>query len=166
VASVSYGYDSYGTLQRSRQANPPPDPTFFDLRRDWQTRMDDHAHTVSASLELPRVGPRTSLRFAVDDVRDRSRYLYTLAPDSTLTPVQQLPAVTTSFAVASVDMRHTLSKKVSVGAGYRLDHFDTNDFALDPGIMNTPIIPTFLNLQYQWRPYDVHTAFVRLFYAF
>jgi MtrB/PioB family decaheme-associated outer membrane protein len=166
LASVSYGYDSYRTLQRSRQANPPPDPTFFDERRDWQTRMNERARTFTASLELPHVAPSTSLRVAYDDVRDRSRYLYTLAPASTLPSVQQLPEVTTSFALLSVDVRHTLSRRIAVGAGYRLDHFDTNDFALGPGTMDTALIPTFLNLQYQWRPYDVHTAYVRLTYAF
>ena len=166
LASVSYGYDSYQTLQRSRQANPPPDPTFFDERRDWQTRMNEHTNTFTASLELPHVAPATSVRLAYDDVRDRSRYLYELAPASTLTPVQQLPEVSTSFAVLSVDVRHTLSRRLAVGAGYRLDHFDTNDFALGPGIMDTALIPTFLNLQYQWRPYDVHTVYLRATYAF
>src|SRR5204862_1603363 len=93
LASVSYGYDGYRTLQRSRQANPPPDPTFFDERRDWQTRMNEHVHTFNASLELPHLAPATSLRVAYDGVHDRSRYLYELAPSSTLTPVQQLPEV-------------------------------------------------------------------------
>jgi MtrB/PioB family decaheme-associated outer membrane protein len=166
VASVSYGYDAYRTLQRSRQANPPPDPTFFDERRDWQTRMNEHAHTFNASLELSRVAPDTSLRFAYDIVRNRSRYLYELAPGSTLTPVQQLPEVTTSFGLFSVDARHALSRRLAAGVGYRLDHFDTNDFALGPGVMDTPLIPALLNLQYQWRPYDVHTVYVRLTYAF
>ena len=166
VASVSYGYDTYRTLQRSRQANPPPDPTFFDERRDWQTRMNEHVHTFNASLELPQLAPATSLRVAYDGVHDRSRYLYDLAPSSTLTPVQQLPEVSTSFGVFSVDVRHTLSRRLAAGVGYRLDHFDTNDFALGPGIMDTPLIPTFLNLQYQWRPYDVHTVYLRLAYSF
>jgi len=166
LAGVSYGYDTYRTLQRSRQANPPPDPTFFDERRDWQTRMNQHTHTLTASLELPKAAPGTSLRVAYDDVRDRSRYLYELAPGSTLPPVQQLPEVSTAFGILSVDLRHTLSRRLAVGGGYRLDHFDTNDFALGPGIMDTPLIPTLLNLQYQWRPYDVHTVYLRLSYVF
>ncbi|HEV8396234.1 MAG TPA: MtrB/PioB family decaheme-associated outer membrane protein [Vicinamibacterales bacterium] len=166
VASVSYGYDAYGTLQRSRQANPPPDPTFFDERRDWQTRMNERVHTFSASLELPHVAPATSLRVAYDGVHDRSRYLYELAPSSTLTAVQQLPEVSTSFGLFSLDVRHTLSRRLAAGVGYRLDRFETNDFALGPGIMDTALIPTFLNLQYQWRPYDAHTAYLRLTYSF
>jgi MtrB/PioB family decaheme-associated outer membrane protein len=166
TAGVSYGFDRYRTLQRSRQANPPPDPTFFDERRDWQTRMNEHVNTFSVAIEVPQVAPRTSLRIGYDDVRDRSRYLYELAPSSTLAPVQQLPEVATSFAVASVDVRHAISRKLTAGFGYRLDHFDTDDFALGPAAMNTPLMPTFLNLQYQWRSYDAHTAFVRLAYAF
>ena len=128
--------------------------------------MNEHVHTFNASLELPHLAPATSLRVAYDGVHDRSRYLYELAPSSTLTPVQQLPEVSTSFGVFSVDLRHTLSRRLAAGVGYRLDHFDTNDFALGPGIMDTALIPTFLNLQYQWRPYDVHTVYLRLAYAF
>lgn len=166
LAGVSYGYDWYDTLQRSRQANPPPDPSFTDPRRDWETRMDQHTNTLTASLEIPKIAPATSLRLAYDDVRDHSRYLYELPPDSTLPPVQQLPAVQTNFGIFSIDLLHSLSRRLSAGVGYRLDHFYTNDWGLGPETMNTPLIPTFLNLQYQWRPYDVHTAYLRLAYAF
>jgi MtrB/PioB family decaheme-associated outer membrane protein len=166
VAALEYGYDMYSTVQRSRQANPPPDPTFTDPRRDWQTDEDEKVHSISASLNLPHLGPRTSLRLGYDDVRDRSGYVYTLAANSTLPPVQQLPDIYTHFSVISSDLRYTLSKRFSIGAGYRLDHFYTDDFALTPGIMNTPFIPTFLNLQYQWRPYDAHQATVRVLYNF
>jgi MtrB/PioB family decaheme-associated outer membrane protein len=166
VAALEYGYDMYSTLQRSRQANPPPDPTFTDPRRDWQTDEDEKVHTISASLNLAQVAPRTALRLGYDDVRDRSGYLYALALDSTLPAVQQLPDIYTHFVVISADLEYTLSRRFSIAAGYRLDHFYTDDFALTPGIMNTPFIPTFLNLQYQWRPYDVHSATLRVIYNF
>jgi MtrB/PioB family decaheme-associated outer membrane protein len=165
-AGVSYSFEHYATLQRSRQANPPPDPTFTDPSRDWSTDMNEHVHTVSANLELSHVAPRTSLRFGYDDVHDTARYLYELAPVSTLPAVRQLPEIVNRFGIATVDVRYALSRTLGLGVGYRLDHFDTNDFALNPGIMDTPLIPTFLNLQYQWRPYDVHTGFLRLIYAF
>jgi hypothetical protein len=165
VASVSYGYDTYRTLQRSRQANPPPDPTFFDERRDWQTRMNEHVHTVQRQPRASARGAGDVAAVAYDGVRDRSRYLYELAPSSTLTPVQQLPEVSRRSA-CSASTCGTRCRAPRRGVGYRLDHFDTNDFALGPGIMDTALIPTFLNLQYQWRPYDVHTVYLRLAYAF
>jgi hypothetical protein len=43
--------------------------------------------------------------------------------------------------------------------------WDTNDFASAPDIMDTALIPTFLNLQYQWRPCDAHTLYLRAAYA-
>jgi hypothetical protein len=76
-----------------------------------------------------------------------------------------LPDVASHFGVFTADARYSLSKQFGVGVGYRLDHFETNDFALTPGIVDNPLIPTFLGIGYQWRPYDVHTGFVRLFYT-
>jgi len=163
---LEYSFERYDTLQRSRQANPAPDPTFADPRRDWSTDMNEHVHTFSISLDFPRIVRNTSLRIAYDDVHDYARYVYELAPDPTLAPVQQLPRIFNHFSMGTADVRYTLSSRVGVGAGYRMDNVDTTDLALTPGIMNTPLIPTFLNLQYQWRPYTVHTGFVRLFYAF
>jgi len=166
TAGVEYSFERYATLQRSRQANPPPDPQFTDPRRDWSTDMNEHVHTTSINFDFPHLVRNTSLHIGYDDVHDYARYVYQLTPDTTLGPLQQLPRIFNHFSLATADVRYTLSKRVGVGAGYRMDNFDTTDFALTPGIMNTPLIPAFLNLQYQWRPYTVHTGFVRLFYTF
>jgi MtrB/PioB family decaheme-associated outer membrane protein len=166
TGGLEYSFERYATLQRSRQANPPPDPTFNDARRDWSTDMKERVHTFSVGLEFPRIARNTSLRIGYDDVRDSARYLYALAPDSTLPPVQQLPRVLTRFSFGTADARYALSRRLGVGGGYRLDKFDTNDFALTPGIMNSSLIPAFLNLQYQWRRYTMHTGFARVYYTF
>lgn len=166
VGTLQYSVERYATLQRSRQANPRPDPTFDDPRRDWTTDMNERVHTISLGLEFPQIVRNTSLRLAYDDVHDYARYVYALAPDSTLAAVQQLPRVYTRFSYGTADLRYTLSRRLGVGAGYRLDNFDTNDFALTPGIMNSPLIPAFLNLQYQWRRYTTHTGFARVFVTF
>lgn len=165
TASLSYDFENYGTLQESRQANPPPDPSFTDPTKNWSTDMSEHVHTVSASLEFPEIVRKTSLTLAYDTVHDNARYLYLLPPDSTLPAVSQLPHVQNHFGVFTADARYSLSKQVGIGAGYRLDHFDTNDFALTPGIMDNELIPTFLGLGYQYRPYNVHTGFIRVFYT-
>ena len=72
VASVSYGYDTYRTLQRSRQANPPPDPTFFDERRDWQTRMNERRAHLQRQ---PRGSARGAGDVAACGLRRRPRSL-------------------------------------------------------------------------------------------
>jgi MtrB/PioB family decaheme-associated outer membrane protein len=166
TAGIEYSFENYRTVQRSRQASPPPDPTFFDPRRDWTTNMNENVHSWSATLEFPRLAPKASARLSFDDVHDAARYVYELAPNSTLAPVVQLPSVRNHFDVVSADVRYELSNKVGVAIGYRLEHFDSNDFALTPGIMDTPLIPTFINLQYQWRPYTVNTGDLRLIYRF
>jgi MtrB/PioB family decaheme-associated outer membrane protein len=165
TGGVEYSFERYATLQRSRQANPLPDPTFSDPRRDWSTDMSEHVHTFAINLEFPTLVRNTSLRLGYDDVHDYARYTYGLAPDSTLPAVQQLPRIFNHFSFGTVDLRHTLSRRLGVGVGYRMDNLDTTDFVLTPGIMNTPLIPTFFNLQYQWRPYTVHTGSVRLYYT-
>lgn len=166
IASLEYGYDAYGTLQRSRQANPPPDPTFNDPRRDWQTDMDEKVHTISASVDLADIAPRVSLRLGYEGALDNVSYVYTLAPESTLTPVQQLPSVSNRISLTTADLKYTISRRLALGVGYRLDHFSTSDFALSPAVMNTPFIQGFFNLLYQWRPYDVHSGVARVIYQF
>jgi opacity protein-like surface antigen len=165
VAGLSYSFENSSTSQRSRQANPQPDPTFSDARRDWMTDMDEDVHTVSASLDLPNIAPRTGLQFRFDTVHSNAQYIYTLAPDSTLPPVRQLPGIKNRFDVLTADVRYILTRQLAVGGGYRFDHFNTDDFALNPDIMNTALIPAYVNLRYQWRPYRVHTGFVRLMYS-
>ena len=57
------------------------------------------------------------------------------------------------------------TRDVTLGLGYWFDHYDVDDFALSPGALNSPLMPGFLNLMGQWRPYKAHTGFVRLMYA-
>jgi MtrB/PioB family decaheme-associated outer membrane protein len=160
---VSYGFENYSTLQQSRQANPGPQ--FDDPTRDWWTDMSEHVNTLSFNLNLLQLTERTAAVVAYDFVGSRSVYLYLLRPETTLDPISQLPAVRNSFHVAHVDVRHALTRHLALGAGYRFDHYDVEDFARSPGTLNSPLIPAFMNLTYQLSPYDVHTGTLRLIYA-
>jgi MtrB/PioB family decaheme-associated outer membrane protein len=162
LAGLSYGFENYSTLQRSRQANPGVQ--FNDPTRDWSTDMDEDVHTVTASLDLPRVTSRAALSFGYDYVRSNARYLYVLPANSSLTPPQQLPPVRNRMQRATADLRYTLARQLALGVGYWLDAYDVEDFAMSPGTLNSPLLPAFLNVGYQLRPYDVHTGFVRLIY--
>jgi MtrB/PioB family decaheme-associated outer membrane protein len=159
---LSYGFERLTTLQRSRQANPGVQ--FDDPTRDWSTDVDEKVHTWTARLDMPRITMRTAAHVAYDYVRSNARYLYELAPSSTLTTPTQLPRLLNEYHVASVDVRHSLTRQLALGAGYRLDKYSVEDFGRSAATLNTPLIATYVNILYRWVPYDVHTAFARVIY--
>lgn len=162
-AGVSYGREHFETLQRSRQADRGPQ--FEDPTRDWQADGDEDVHTFTANLDLPELAPRTGVRFAYDYSRGRSRYVYLLGPNSSLTPPEQLPPVRHALHRAQTDVRYDLSRRIAVGVSYWFDRFDVRDFAREPSVLEPLGIPgSGLFLGYMLTPSTLHTAWVRLTY--
>jgi hypothetical protein len=160
-AGGSYAFETYSTLQRSRQANPGAQ--FNDPTRDWATSMDEDVHTWTFNLGT-RLSDRTTFDGAYDFVTGGSQYLYLLPANTTLAPPQQLPELRNRYHRATADLRYTLTERLALGLGYQLDKYSVEEFGRSPETLNTPLIPAFLNLLYQWRPYDVHSATARLIY--
>jgi MtrB/PioB family decaheme-associated outer membrane protein len=159
---ATYGFERYATVQGSRQANPGPQ--FDDPTRDWSTDAAERVHTATAYVDLPELAARTALRLSYDLVRSNARYTYVLPPGSTLTPPVQLRPVLHETRRFLADLRHTLTAQLTLGAGYAYDHYDVDDFAQSPEILNSPVFPTYFSLMSQWRPYRVHTGSIRLMY--
>ncbi len=159
---LMYGFENYSTLQRSRQANPGVQ--FNDPTRDWDTDMNEDVHTWTFNLGLPRLTERTAVDVGYEFVRSNAQYLYLLTPDTTLPPVQQLPELVNTYHRATADVRYSLTRQLALGVGYVLDKYTVEEFGRSPDVLDTPLIPAFLNLLYQWRPYDVHSGFLRLIY--
>jgi MtrB/PioB family decaheme-associated outer membrane protein len=162
-AGLSYGFENYSTLQRSRQANPGLQ--FNDPTRDWETDMDEDVHTWSATFDVRPGTGRLSLATAYDYVRSTARYLYVLPANSTLSAPEQLPEVFNAYHRATADLRFALTRRVAIGVGYELDKYNVQDFARSPDVLSTPLLPAFVNLLYQWRPYDIHAGSLRLIYG-
>lgn len=160
---ASYGFENYTTLQNSR--NAAPGTQFYDSRRDWATDMDEDVHTWAASLDVARLLPRTSLRVNYDFSDSEARYLYVLVPNSTLTPPQQLSPLRNKLHRGTMDVRFSLAENVALGFEYWYDRYDVEDFAWSTATLNSVTIPTYTNLNYFYRPYEVSTGFVRLIYA-
>jgi hypothetical protein len=157
----SYAFENYSTLQRSRQANPGAQ--FNDPTRDWQTDMDENVHTWSMSANA-QVANRVTVDVLYDYVHGSAQYLYLLPAGSTLAVPQQLPELRNRYHRASADVRRALTSRLALAVGYRLDKFSVEEFGRSPEILNTPLIPAFVNTLYQWRPYDVHSGSLRLIY--
>ena len=160
-AGGSYAFETYSTLQRSRQANPGAQ--FNDPTRDWATSMDEDVHTWTFNVGA-RLSDRTTFDGAYDFVTGGSQYLYLLPANTTLPAPQQLPELRNRYHRATADLRYTLTERLALGLGYQLDKYSVEEFGRSPETLNTPLIPAFLNLLYQWRPYDVHSATARLIY--
>lgn len=97
--SVSYSFERYQALSRSRQANPPsgsavityetfliqsqqtqPATQVADAARNWSTDALDRAHSVVMALDIARIAGKVDVAFNYDFNRARSRYNYGTGP--------------------------------------------------------------------------------------
>ncbi len=180
---ASYNFDRYGGLSQSRNASPGPQ--FDDPNRNWTTDEDQQGHSFLAYVEFPELGRNTELRVDYDYSEYRGLYLYQTGSAYTPSPgapggVAQLPPVSSDETRLSVDLRHFLRRNVAVGFAYWYDDYEVSDFTLGPresavsGIARPPIFEdqpadSAINgvlLNYFYRPYTSHTAWVRLTYLF
>jgi hypothetical protein len=83
---------------------------FEDPTRDWTTDARERADTVTGGVDLIKLLPRTDIRFQYDYSDAESLYVYGLTPDTTLPPVEQLPAVTNRLQRATFDVRYYLTR--------------------------------------------------------
>lgn len=161
---LTYGYENYSALQGSRQALPPPSPQFTDPTRDWTTDSDDKVHTFTASADLIKLLPKTEIRIGYDRSKARSRYVYGLAPNSTLVTPVQLPAVENDFQRATANVRYLLTSKVAIGVGYWLDKYDVQDFAFGRETLTRLDSTGLLLMGYLYRPYTANSVWARVTY--
>jgi MtrB/PioB family decaheme-associated outer membrane protein len=159
---MSYEYEKYDSAQRSRQANPGAQ--FVDPTRDWTTDGADKAHTVAASMDLLKLWPKTDLRVAYNRSHAESLYVYGLAPNSSLAPVVQLPAVVNAFQRGTLDVRYYVTRHLAAGGSYWYDKYSVNDFALGSQTLTTLAQPSFLMIGYMYRPYTANVVMGRLTY--
>lgn len=162
TASLTWGFETYTSLQRSRQANPGVQ--FNDPTRDWSIDAADGAHYVTANLGLVKAIPKTDVQFRYDFNRSRGRYHYILPAHSTLATPQQLPEVLNELHRATIDVKYFFATHFAAGVGYWFDKYTVEDFALSPTTITQVNMPNGLLLGYAWRPYTANTVWARLSY--
>jgi Putative outer membrane beta-barrel porin, MtrB/PioB len=170
---ANYGRDHYNTNQRSRNANPPPDPQFTDPSRDWTLNNTENVNNFNFYFELPKIAQKTSVRVTYDYSDSDNGFIFggprivSLAAAGTFIP---LPNVTNNWHQLAADVQYFFASKVGVGVGYWFEKFKVNDFStIDiPGQPGTPRIDYLgeISTGYGNRPYRSNTGFVRLIYFF
>ncbi len=176
---ANYGRDKYGALQRSRNANPPPDPTWTDPSRDWTLDNDEKTSNFNVYLDLLRALRNTDIRFSYDFSDSNNAYAHGGPRISALTTLNQfipLPNVENTWHRANADVQYFFTQRVGVGIGYYFEKLDIADFnTIDTdgpvGVAPATGEPRLdylgaLTMGYGNRPYRGSTGVVRLLYHF
>jgi MtrB/PioB family decaheme-associated outer membrane protein len=179
AVGANYGRDRYSSLQLSRNANPPPDPSFTDPSRDWTLDNDDHTNNFTTYLDLLRAIRNTDIRFAYDYSDSNNSFVHGGPRIAALTTANQfipLPDVDNRWHRVTADVNYFFTTRAGVGVGYYFETLDVEDFnTIDTNgpvgfapATGTPRIDWLgaLTLGYGNRPYTGHTTYVRLLYRF
>jgi hypothetical protein len=181
VVSVggNYGRDNYGSFQRSRNANPPPDPTWTDPSRDWTLDNDDRVNTISVYLNLVRAIRDTDVRLGYDYSDSNNSFTYggpRIVALASLGQFIPLPDVDNAWHRLNADVQYFFTARAGIGAGYYFEKLDVEDFnTIDTGgpvgfapETGDPRLDWLggLTLGYGNRPYTGNTGYVRFLYRF
>jgi MtrB/PioB family decaheme-associated outer membrane protein len=169
---VSYAYEDYRALSRSRQASPGAQ--FNDPSRNWSTDGHDRVHSILANAEVRKIAEKLDVRAGYDFSRARTLYLYGVGPivdrtlpeetdviASTLPPPTQLPSVLSETQRGTLDLLYAFAPKVDFGFTYWYDRYRVSDFTLDAEANPTLDRGNALLLGYVYRPYTANTFFGR-----
>ncbi|MBI4886293.1 MAG: MtrB/PioB family outer membrane beta-barrel protein [Acidobacteria bacterium] len=176
---ANYGRDRYSSLQLSRNASPPPDPSWNDPARNWTLDNDDHINTLTAYLDLLRAVRNTDIRFSYDYSDSSNSFAHggpRIAALASLNQFIPLPNVENTWHRAIADVQYFFNPKTGVGFGYYFEKLDIVDFnTIDT---NGPVgfAPETGDPRIDWlgglvtgygnRPYTGHSVFARVLYRF
>lgn len=176
---ANYGRDTYGSFQLSRNANPPPDPTWTDPTRDWTLDNDDTINTATVYLDLLRAVRKTDIRFAYNYSDSTNSFVHGGPRIASLSAAGQfipLPNVDNTWHQITADVQYFLTSRTGIGVGYyfeklAISDYDTIDTNGPVGFTPATGVPRIdwlgaLTLGYGNRPYTGNTAYLRVLYRF
>lgn len=177
---VSMGRDEFAALQKSRNANPPPDPTWTDPTRNWTLDNNEIVKTYMAYLDLEGLANAKANVHASYERNDSDNAFTFGGPRipalQTTNAFVPLPNVVNEWSRFTVDVKYYFTPKVGVGLGYWYDKLDVTDwntvdsngpvgFAAATGIPRIDWLGGLLT-GYGNRPYEGSRVFARLLYRF
>jgi hypothetical protein len=177
---LSYGRDEFSALQKSRNANPPPDPTWTDPNRNWTLDNNEVVNTLITYVDLLGLaGQKADVRVSYEMNDSDNAYLFGGPRIPQLQAAGQfipLPNVVNEWNKLTVDLKYFLTAKVGLGVGYWWEKLDVQDWnTIDStgpaGFADATGIPRIdwlggLMTGYGNRPYDGSTFFVRALVRF
>jgi MtrB/PioB family decaheme-associated outer membrane protein len=177
---VSYGRDEFGALQKSRNANPPPDPTWTDPSRDWTLDNNEVVDTFLAYVDLLGLAQsKADVRFSYEMNDSDNAFTFGGPRIPALQAAGQfipLPNVVNEWNRFTIDVRYFVTPRVGIGVGYWYEKLSVADWStIDSngpvGFADATRIPRIdwlggLTTGYGNRPYEGNTFFVRALVRF
>jgi MtrB/PioB family decaheme-associated outer membrane protein len=177
---VSYGRDEFGALQKSRNANPPPDPTWTDPSRNWTLDNNEVVNTFLTYLDLLGLAQsKADVRFSYEMNDSDNAFTFGGPRIPALQAAGQfipLPNVVNEWNRFTIDLKFFLSPKLGIGVGYWFEKLDVEDWSTvdsngPVGFADGTGLPRIdwlggLTTGYGNRPYDGNTFFVRALVRF
>ncbi|MGE0814675.1 MAG: MtrB/PioB family outer membrane beta-barrel protein [Vicinamibacterales bacterium] len=177
---ASVGRDKFKTLQKSRNANPPPDASWTDPSRDWTLDNNEVVKTYMAYLDVERLADdKAELHFSFEKNDSDNAFNFGGARIAALQTAGQfipLPNVVNEWNRFTADVRYYFTPKVGFAVGFWYDKLDVTDWAtIDSngavGFTAADGQPRIdylggLLTGYGVRPYDGSRVFARLLYRF
>ncbi len=177
---LSIGRDEFSALQKSRNANPPPDPSWVDPARNWTLDNNEVVKTYMAYLDLIGLAnAKADVRLSYEFNDSNNAFTYggpripVLQAAGSFVP---LPNVVNEWNRFTADVKYYFTPKVGIGVGYWFDKFAVTDFATidstgPQGFTAATGLPRIdwlggLLTGYGNRPYEGSRVFARLLYRF
>jgi hypothetical protein len=130
---------------------------------------------VIADLDVLRVIQKTELRASYNYSNYKGTYRHQLPSNTRLTAPVPLPELISTESRANADLRYFITDHVAIGFVYWYDSYDVSDFSLSPDVVSGVAQPAVeegqtgtvnaLLLNYFYRPFKAHTAWLRLTYG-
>ena len=137
---ANYGRDDFSSYQKSRNANPPPDPTWTDPNRDWTMDNDEKVNNFDLYLDVLNMFKNTGLRFAYSYSDSDNGFLFggprvnpavpgslAATKDAFGNPTfEQLPNVTNDWQQFMIDLKYSFNAKIGFAVGYFYEKLDVS----------------------------------------
>jgi len=177
---LTYGWDEFSALQKSRNANPPPDPTWIDPARNWFLDNNEKVNTVMAYVDLIGLAQsKADLRVGYEMNDSKNAFDYSGPRIDSLTAAGQfipLPNVVNDWTRFTVDFKYFVNKAVGLGVGYWYENFDVSDWNTLDSLGPVGFFPQDGQPRIDWlgglmtgygnRPYNGGRLFARMLYRF
>lgn len=167
---VNYGRDKFEATQKSRNANPAPDPSWTDPNRDWYLDNDETVNNFDIYVDVLKAIERTDIRLNYSFSDSDNAFIHYGPRIDALRALavpqsEALPNVTNQWQQLRFDVRFYATERIGFGVEYWYEKFDVTDFAtINLDGTDLPRIDYLgaITTGYGNRPYKGSTFFARL----